>query len=214
MDTVYLVSLIVGGFFVLLSIFGGGETDTDVDADSDFDFDADSDFDLEVDHDFDFDADHDFDLDADHDLDIDGDIGSGPGLVDLFSVRALFLFAAFFGLTGTLLTWMDASVVWTLVASIMTGLAIGLGGNWVIKTFGYRTVSSTQTARDIRGTTGQVLIPFEGGEKGKITLISKGKRLQLVARSFDDESLSTFEPGEEVVVVRMAGAVAEVVKPN
>lgn len=210
MDTVYLVSLIVGGFFVLLSIFGGGETDTDVDADSDFDFDADSDFDLEAD----LEVDHDFDFDADHDLDIDGDIGSGPGLVDLFSVRALFLFAAFFGLTGTLLTWMEASVVWTLVASIATGLAIGLGGNWVIKTFGYRTVSSTQTARDIRGTTGQVLIPFEGGEKGKITLISKGKRLQLVARSFDDESLSTFEPGEEVVVVRMAGAVAEVVKPN
>lgn len=208
MDTVYLISMIVGGFFVLLSIFGGGESETDVDADSDFDIDAD--------HDFDFDADHDLDFDADHDLDLDAhaDIGSGPGLVDLFSVRALFLFSAFFGLTGTLLTWLDASEIWTLTASILTGLAIGLGGNYFIKTIGYRTVSSNLTARDLRGTTGQVLIPFEGEEKGKITLVSKGQRLQLLARSFDDESTVNFEPGEDVVVVRMSGPVAEVVKPN
>jgi hypothetical protein len=208
MDTVYLISLIVGGFFVLLSIFGGGESDSDVDADHDFDFDADHDLDFDADHDFDFDA------DADHDFDFHSDVGSGPGLVDLFSVRALFLFAAFFGLTGTLLTWLDASEVWTLVASILTGLAIGLGGNWVIKSIGYRTVSSEATAIDIRGATGKVLVPFEGDERGKIALISKGKRLQLLARSFDDENQISFEPGEEVVVVRMEGSVAHVVKPN
>ena len=206
MDSVYLISMIVGGFFVLLSIFGGGESDSDIDADHDFDFDAD--------HDFDFDADHDIDFDADHDFDVHADIGSGPGFVDLFSVRALFLFAAFFGLTGTLLTWLDAGEIWTLAASILTGLVIGLGGNWVIKSIGYRTVSSELTGREIRGSTAKVLVPFEGDEKGKITLVSKGKRLQLLARSFDDESAVSFEPGEEVVVVRMDGSVAQVVKPN
>lgn len=207
MDTVYLVSLIVGGFFVLLSIFGGAESDADVDADADFDF--------EADHDLDFDADHDFDVDADHDFDVAGhaDIGSGPGLVDLFSVRALFLFAAFFGLTGTLLTWLEASELWTLTASILTGLAIGLGGNWLIKTVGYRTVSSTHTARELLGSTARVLIPFEGTQKGKITLVAKGQRLQILASSFDEDSPS-FEPGDEVVVVRMEGSVARVVKPD
>jgi len=220
MDAVYLVSLIVGGFFVLLSIFGGGESDSDVDhdlgidADHDLDFDADHDFDFDADHDFDFDADHDFDVDADHDFDAHADLGSGPRLVDLFSVRALFLFSAFFGLTGTLLTWLDASAAWTLAASVLTGLAIGLGGNWIIKTVGYRTVSSTQTAHDIRGSTARVLVPFEGEEKGKITLVSKGQRLQLLARAFDEEDAVSFEPGEEVVVVRMQGSVAQVVKPD
>ena len=77
MDTVYLISLIVGGFFVLLSIFGGGETDGDAEVEADFD--------------------------ADHDADLShGDVGTG--LVDLLSIRALFLFAAFFGLTGFVLT--------------------------------------------------------------------------------------------------------------
>lgn len=207
MDTVYLVSLIVGGFFVLLSIFGGADSDADVDADADFDFD--------VDHDLDFDADHDFDLNADHEFDLAGhDIGSGPGLVDLFSVRALFLFAAFFGLTGTLLTWMDASALWTLMASILTGLAIGLGGNWLIKTVGYRTVSSTHSSRDLLGATAKVLIPFEGAERGKITLVAKGQRLQMLASSFDEENARGFEPGDEVVVVKMDGSVARVVKPD
>ena len=41
MDTVYWVSLIVGGFFVLLSIFGGADSEADVDVDADVDMDFD-----------------------------------------------------------------------------------------------------------------------------------------------------------------------------
>ena len=198
MDSVYLISMIVGGFFVLLSIFGGdGEADVEVDVDADFDLDVE--------------ADVDGDFGTASDL---GSVASGPGLVDLFSVRALFLFAAFFGLTGTLLTWLETPSVWTFVASLFTGLVIGLGGNYVIKSVGYRTVSSQLTTTDIRGTTGRVLIPFDGPESGKITIVSKGQRLQLVARSFDEENKSSFDEGEEVVVVRMRGSIAEVVKPT
>ena len=45
MDSVYLISLIVGGFFVLLSIFGGGDHEADADTDLDFDSDFDGDLD-------------------------------------------------------------------------------------------------------------------------------------------------------------------------
>ena len=55
----------------------------------------------------DFDADGDIDFDADHDVDLDGEFSldgdAGVGFVDLLSIRALFLFAAFFGLTGVTL---------------------------------------------------------------------------------------------------------------
>ncbi len=207
MDSVYLISMIVGGFFVLLSIFGG---DSEAEADVALDADVDADFDVDIDADFDAD----FDVDADVDFDAGSGVSSGSGLVDLLSVRALFLFAAFFGLTGTLLTWLDASPFWTLVASVLTGLVIGLGGNFVIKRVGYRTVSSAATGRDIRGTTARVLVPFEGAEKGKVVLVTRGQRLQLVARSFDDENAATFNEGDEVVVVNMDGSIAEVVKPT
>ncbi|MFB3132840.1 MAG: NfeD-like protein, partial [Rhodothermales bacterium] len=61
--------------------------------------------------------------------------------------------------------------------------------------------------------TGTVIIPFDSNDQGKISLISKGQRLQLVARAFEGAD-ETFEPGDEVVVVRVDGRVAEVVKPS
>ena len=49
MDALYLICLLVGGFFVLLSIFGGANSEADVDAD--FDADLDADFDADADGD-------------------------------------------------------------------------------------------------------------------------------------------------------------------
>ena len=181
MDSVYFISLIVGGFFVLLSIFGGADHEGDFDAD------------VDVDADFDLDADHEFGITAG----LDADVGAGVGFVDLLSVRALFLFAAFFGLTGTLLEWNGTAEPFVAVQAVLMGLFAGLGGNYVIKRFAYKEV-----------------LPFEGGDRGTITLNVKGQRLQLPAKSLDLESLEAFTPGEEVVVIRMDGRVAEVVKHN
>ncbi len=210
MDPVYWISMIVGGFFVLLSIFGGGESD----ADADVDFDADVDMDFDADADLDFDTDADMDLDADADVHVGyGDVGAGPGFVDLFTIRALFLFATFFGLTGVLLSWANTGELMTAILAGLTGAIVGLGGNYIIKSIGYAHISSTVTAVDMKGRTGTVIIPFDSDDQGKISLISKGQRLQLVARAFE-EADETFEPGDEVVVVRVDGRVAEVVKPS
>ena len=189
MDMIYLVSLLVGGFFVLLSIFGG---DADVDGDVDIDIDGDFDF----------------------DVDADSDFGGGGGFVDLLSVRALFLFAAFFGLTGKVLTWAGSDPTLTAILSIVMGLAVGLGGNYIIKRVGYAEVSSDVTSQELKGVTGKVLLPFSGNEKGKISLIVKGNEVRLIAKSLDDSSKETFEQGDEIVVVRNDKGFAEVVKPT
>ena len=196
MDAVYLVCLLVGGFFVALSVFGGADTDADADFDVDADFDAD------------------FDVDADFDASDLGQAstGAGAGFVDLFSLRFVFLFAAFFGLTGTLLGWTGTVEPLRLGLALAMGILIGLGGNYAIKTFGYRSVSSDVTRTDLIGRTAQVTLPFTGDEKGKISLVAKDTRLFLVARALDDEA--AFEAGDEVVVVRMDGSIAEVVRPT
>lgn len=206
---IYLGSLIVGGFFVLLSIFGGGEHDSDADVDADFDtdFDADADADLHID----------MDVDGDHDLHVGGgdtDLSAGVGLVDLLSIRALFLFAAFFGLAGVLLNLVGSSEPMTALLSTGTGLLCGLGGNYVIKRFAYAHVSSNVTSNELKGRTAQVILPFVAKERGKIAVISRGQRLHLLARPLDEESKEAFENGDDVVIVRMDGNVAEVVKPN
>ena len=200
MSTVYLVCLIVGGFFVLLSLIGGTDSDTDAD------FDADADIDLE--------ADADFDTDVDAHAEFAHEVGSGVGFVDLLSLRFVFLFAAFFGLSGTLLELIGSEASTTLVMSLLTGLVVGLGGNYFIKTVGYRSVSSEITTDDLIGHTGRVTVPFGAGDHGKVRLVSKGKQIVLIARSLDDSNKIEFKPGEEVVVVRLDGSVAEVVKPD
>jgi membrane protein implicated in regulation of membrane protease activity len=207
MESIYLISLIVGGFFVALSVLGGG------DADSDADFDAGADFDA----DFHVDLDADFDADGD----IHGDLGGlasahagDIGVVDLLSIRTLFLFAAFFGLTGVLLGYAGTGEPVTGVLSAVTGLTIGMGGNYIIKKFAYQSVSSEVTSQSIRGKTGRVILPFGSEDTGKILIEAKGKRLQLIARSLDDDPAETFGQGDEVVIVRVNGRVAEVVKPT
>ena len=200
MESIYLICLIVGGFFVLLSLLGG---DTDVDADVDMDLDFDADMDM------DFDADADLDIDAGH-----GSIGAGVGFIDLLSLRTLFLFAAFFGLTGSAFTWIGADPALTIIMAVAIGLLVGLGGNYIIKKVGHAHVSSDVTMNDLKGVTGKVLIPFSGQERGKISLVVKGSQVRLLARSLDDSTDETFEPGEEVVVVRTENGVVEVVKPT
>ncbi|TDI74713.1 MAG: hypothetical protein E2O84_05465 [Bacteroidetes bacterium] len=205
MESIYLISLIVGGFFVVLSVLGGGDTDSDADFDVGFDVD------LDVDLDADFDAGT--DVDTGLDASLDGQSG-GVGAVDLLSIRTLFLFAAFFGLTGVLLNYTGSAEPATGLISVMTGLTIGIGGNYIIKKFAYQSVSSQVTPRDITGKTGRVILPFGSDDKGKILIEAKGKRIQLIARSLGDDPAESFRQGDEVVIVRVNGRVAEVVKPT
>ncbi|MEZ4702382.1 MAG: hypothetical protein R2834_18765 [Rhodothermales bacterium] len=193
MDTLYLVCMLVGGFFVLLSIFGG-----------------------EMDHhaEVDVSVDTDVDTDVSMDGDIHADLEAGPGFVDLLSLRTLFLFLAFFGLTGTLLNWTGSGGALTGLTATIVGLLVGFGGNYVIKRIGYAHVSSDITSSDIKGLTGRVLIPFSGDERGKISVVVKGSELRLPARSLDTESAEAFNPGDEVVVISRDGLTVEVVKPT
>ena len=158
------------------------------------------------------------DVEADADVDLDAEVDAdgpdaGGGWVDLFSLRTVLLFAAFFGLCGVLLPLAEVGELTRALVSLATGLVIGVVGNLAIKRVGYEHVSSTITADDLHGRTGKVLIPFGQADKGKILLIGKGQRIQLVARSYEGAP-ETFSAGDEVVVIRINGAIAEVVKPS
>lgn len=195
METIYLICLLVGGFFVALSLLGGDHAGDHGDIGDVGGGDADAGFHFDT-----------------SDLHIPT---AGPGLVDLLSLRALFLFAAFFGLTGTALSLIDSGEPFTAIVAVLVGLIVGLGGNYVIRRMAFDRVSSDLRADDLTGMTGRVLLPFQGDRKGKISVVAGGQRLQLVARGFEGQaSHETFQSGDEVVVVRMDGAIAEVIKPE
>ncbi len=194
MDTLYLIAFLVGGVFVALSLFGGGHN-ADASADAGFDHTAGG------------------DVGADTAAHATGDAtgGTAPGLADLLSLRFLFLFAAFFGLTGLTLHYVaHEGEPFTALAAALVGTLVGMGGTYTLRRFGQERVSSTITNADLVGSTARVELPFEGAARGQVLLVSKGQRVLLPARAL--EGVDGFARGDEVVVVRMDGRTAEVVR--
>lgn len=171
MTTLFWVALLVGGFFVALSLFGGADSDHG------------------------FDADH------------------GAGFVDLFSLRTLFLGSFFFGLTGVTFSLFDRDPFSTLALALALGVVTGVGGNWLLRKVERTSISSSHAPEDYLGRTATVTLPFSEKDRGKVQLVVKGTRTFLVAQAFES-SETAFSPGEDVVIVRMNGRVAEVVRPD
>lgn len=192
MLTLYWVAFLVGGTLVALSLFGGHDA-----SGGDAGFDA---------------GGHDVAHDAPAVLVDGGEVeAEGVGFSDVLSLRFVFLFAAFFGLTGLLMRF-AAGVVEPLagVIALVMGVLIGLFGNVFIRRVGQAEVSSAAQQTDFEGKTARVVLPFGGADRGSITLVSKGQRYVLPARAFG--GVERYDRGEDVVVVRLDGRVAEVLR--
>lgn len=166
----YLVCLIAGGIFVVLSMLGGIGADLDVDFDSDFD----------------------------GDLEVGG--GGISAIASFLSFRFFTLFATFFGMTGFLLGKVGYAEPLVLIISLILGFTIGLVGNIVIKKFAQKTISSGLSDSDFIGKTAKVIVPFSGSERGKIKLEAKGQEALLIANSADTDQAEFEVGDEVVVV--------------
>jgi len=153
----YLICLIAGGIFVLLSMMGGLGADVDMDFDADFD----------------------------GDLEVGG--GGLSAVASFLSFRFFTLFATFFGMTGFLLGKVGYAEPLILIISLILGFTIGLVGNIVIKKFAQKTISSGISDSDFIGKTAKVIVPFSGSERGKIKLQAKGQEALLMANSADSD---------------------------
>ncbi len=199
MQSIYWFCFAIGGVFVALSMFGGG----------DFLGDADADFDADVDADADFDADADADADFQGDLQVDTDIDllRNPRrrrvpfwLSNLTSFKFWTFGGCFFGLTGLLLTFLnpELSPAWILGLAIAMGLLCGSALTSVLRGLKNRQVNSLVRNEDFAGLLGIVELPFDASSKGKVRLEAGGSTLHLVAQT--DEKAS-FQIGDPVLVV-------------
>lgn len=206
MLTVYLIAAIVGGTLIVLSAFGGGEGDHDVDADHDVD--------LHLDHDVDLDADHDVDLAPGTDLAHGADHGGaidGEGLwLPFLSLRFWTYFAAGFGLVGTGLTWLGslADLIIGLAAG-GTGLVSGLAMAYAMRLLKAGEAHGQIKMSDYEGAEGRVRVALGPGSPGKIRTVIRGEELDLIALPAEGETLP---PGTPVMIIDMEGTVARVVR--
>lgn len=186
MLTLYLIALVIGGTLIGISLIFGGDHDTDASAD--------------VDASVDVDADASADADAGADVEHDGfSLDAAALWIPFASVRFWIFFAAFFGLSGTLLTTIADVGSQLVVAplSVGTGYLCGVAAAAAVKWLVRNEADSAVRASDMVGARGTVLLPVSKGETGKVRLELKGQVLDALATTEDD---ARYDIGASVMV--------------
>ncbi len=184
----YVFALILGGGFLIVSLFGDA-LDADVDADADLDG-------LE------------FDTDASAHV-----AGSSGGWSKLFSIRSL-VYALFgFGAVGTILHVLRGGDL-AVNTALFAGAGAVLSGALISVLFGFVKGSESGerlSEEAFRGLLGRVSLPLGQGSAGQIIVTQGTRTLRLPARvhpAADDPGSA--EAWKDVVVIDMEKGVAMV----
>ncbi len=180
MGLLYLTCLIAGGAFILLTLVGGADTDVEMDFDGDI---ADG-----------------IDVDS-ADAGTDGD-GLGE-LARLLSFRNVVFFVGAFGLTGTLLGAIGTNSILTFILSVAVGAFAAVLMHKSMSYLMENEVGEAVQTDDLIGYTAKVVIGMSGDQKGKISLQSDGRHLQMLALTADESEKKDFRSGDSVLIVRV-----------
>ncbi len=210
MFAAYLVSLIVGGLFVGMSVVSGLDQDADVDVDG-------ADFDGDLDGDFSLDGDVDVDVDIELDGDVGGDISPSVGDVGMAgqthadkrkrpqlpftSFRFWTFGACFFGLTGTLLTTLELTGEPT-TALLAGGVGLLVGGvtSTLVRTLREPVSGDVIGRSEYRGVVGELLFPLRPGGTSKMAMQVRHRHREMLCVSDADTVLPK---GTRVMVLRV-----------
>lgn len=175
MLTTYIVSALVGGLLIIMSVLGGIHH-----GDSDFHADGHT-----VDH--------------GHD---NSDAHEGPW-IPFFSVRFWTYFATTFGICGLLLGQLVKTPEPTAaMLSGGAGLVVGLLVAYGMRALSRTDTDSSIAPKDLMGREAMVVVAIRGRDPGRVRVSVKGEILELLATSEEDFDL---EAGSRALVVDMEG---------
>jgi hypothetical protein len=181
---VYLFTAIVGAGLLLFSLVAGHDAHHDV-------------------------AGHDHPILADSDHP-----GWGELALAFLRPRNFIFGAAGFGLTGTILTLLQAGPLLTPLAAATMGAGFFLLSHGVFTVL-KRTESggAPLNETELMGERARVTLPLEPGHPGRVACVIAGREVYLTAR-LAPPLVGSISAGKEVVVVRVTNGVAEVATPE
>lgn len=251
MLTLYLACLVFGGILLTISLFAGGDADTDMDHSLDVHGDVDMDHSLDI-H---ADMDHSLDVHADvgdvvADVGMDaGDVGADVGDFDagdadvpaemtvdsdhpavtsvqdasaagetsllasafqFFSFRNLIYMTTFFGMTGSVLTWLAMPYGVTLGSSLGMGLFAGVVGHRFMKYLRGSESGQAVHVHQLIGHKGTVSLPPTKTRKGKVRIVTGGNVIELIALLHEDSEAEELGCGEPIFILSLDKDVAYV----
>lgn len=186
--TIYGLSFIAGGIFVLLAAVGGLDG---VDIDTDFDLDVDTPVPADLD-----------DIDVGTQIDQTLTALRSRWWLPLLSLRFWTFSLCFFGLTGLLITLVQPDLVPWLTALIAVGMGLFCG--WVaavvLRSLSRQPISSMVKPEALIGHVAQVEIPFDQTSRGKVAISLGDSTVSYFAITQEERA---FAVGEAVLVVGM-----------
>lgn len=192
---VYIFCAVVGIPLLALFALGGGDVEGEIGAGLDVDFDAD------------------IGADVGADLDVSG-ADAGVGDVSAFKripISSYVSFMAFFGGVGVVSSLVGVAAITTFVLAVVLGV-FAAGVNTALFSFLRNTQSDSSIGdRQLEGRIATVSVPIEEGKRGRVTLDTGGERLQLTAGSLESMPDTGFARGDEVLIVKVDGGIAQVV---
>ena len=230
MLTLYLACLVFGGVLLAISLFSGGDSGSDMDhsLDAHGDFAGDHSLDaqasdLVVDQAMEVHADMaghlpvDAHIDAAHPAIVSmeqGGAGEGAPTVhsafEYFSFRNFVYTTTFFGLTGSVLTWLAMPSAVTLLSSVGMGIFAGYVGHRFMR---YLRASESGEALHVATLIGHpatVSLPPSKQGKGKVRVENAGQIIEMLALLHEDSEAESLAPGERVFIVAIDRDVAYV----
>ena len=141
---------------------------------------------------------------------VDGGIGDVSAFRKI-PISSYTSFLAFFGGVGVVSSLVGVGAVAGFILAVVLGL-FSAGVNTALFSF-LRKGESDSSISDsqLEGRLAIVSVPIEGGKRGRVTLDTGGERLQLTAGSLDSMPDLDFARGDEVLIVKVDGGIAQVV---
>jgi len=134
----------------------------------------------------------------------------GDLVLGFFRPRNLIFFAAAFGTTGAIFTWLGRSGLSTAVLAMLMGAGAMTASHALFRWL-RKTESATEVVGDavLEGSTGRVAIDVEPGVRGRVVCNVGGREVSVLAR-LAPGTADKIGAGSEVVVVRMVDGEAEI----
>lgn len=233
MLTLYLACLVFGGVLLAITLFAGGDAQSDMDhsLDAHGGFDADHSLDVHTDTPSDLAAEQAFEINADtvgH-LPADATIDSGhPAIVSVehasgsgeapavhsafeyLSFRNFIYSTTFFGMTGSALTLLAMPAALTLGSSVGMGLFAGWVGHRFMRYLRSSESGEGMHVSALLGHQATVVLPPTKERKGKVRVTIAGHRVEMVAllHADADPEAEALRQGEHVFIVAIDRDVA------
>jgi len=180
MLTLYLIALMLGGTLVMATLVLGDHGDGE----------------LEADFDIDVDADVDVDADADADSDTVDAADAIMSWLPFASIRFWTFFLAFFGLTGSVIEGfgMLSNPVVVAIIAVVVGYISGFSVVKALRSLRETSADSSISEVDYLGANATVMIAVRKGTYGKVRLALKGRDVELLAETEDEDVLAAKQP--------------------